>query len=227
MYHRTFKPEVVCRKRLASLGSGQWTQAGRRPHPRTDRRFSEKAVQPIQVPSGHPGTSTPVPSGHPDTLAQVSSGHPGTSAEVPSGHPDIPIQEPNGHPDTSAQIPAGHPGIHASTQWPSKDTNTYCNNVMIFLLLNHHHHHGHWCPCRPWPLGTCVDILGWSPVTCADVPGWPLGTCNVILDDHWVLVLMCLDYFVQRIAIATVGMVHRSTAGRRFALWLLATSERR
>ena len=74
---------------------------------------SEKVVMPIQVPSGHPGTSSQVPSGHPGTSVQVSSGHPGTSAEVPSGHPDIPTQNPNGHPDTSAHwVPVGHPGIH-------------------------------------------------------------------------------------------------------------------
>ena len=99
-----------------------WTQAGRPPHPRPDLRFSMKVVLPIQVPSGHPGTS-----------AQVPSDHPGTPAEVPSGHPDIPTQETNDHPDTSAQVPAGHPGIHTSTQWPSKDTNTYFNDVIIFF----------------------------------------------------------------------------------------------
>ena len=78
-----------------------------------------------------------------------------------------------------------------------------------------------------WPLGTCVGILGWPLDTCADVTAWPLGTCVGILDGHWVLVLLCLDYFVQWIAIAAVGSVHRSTAEQRFALWPLATFERR
>ena len=59
------------------------------------------------------------------------------------------------------------------------------------------------------PLGTCVGILGWPPGTCADGPGWPLGT----------------GLFVQRIAIAAVGRVHRSSAGQRFALWPLWTYE--
>ena len=150
------------RKRLASLGSGQWTQAGRPPHPRTDRRFSEKAVLPIQVPSGHPGTS-----------ACLSSGHPGTSVEVPSGHPDIPpTQEPNGHPDTSAQVPAGHPEIHTCTQWPSKDTNTYCNNVIDFFCY--------------WII--IIIIATGAP---ADHGHWVLVL--VSLDGHRVVVLMCLD----------------------------------
>ena len=148
-----------CRKGLASLGSGQWTQAGRPPHLRTDRRFSEKAVLLIQVPSGHPGTWAQVPNGHPGTSARISSGHPGTSAEVPSGHPDIPTQEPNGHPDTSALVPAGHPGIHTSTQWPCKDTNTYCNNAIDFFVIE--------SSSSSWPLVSlptmATGYLCWYP----------------------------------------------------------------
>ena len=85
-----------------------------------------------------------------------------------------------------------------------------CDNVVnFFLLLNHHGHHGHWCPCRTWPLSTCVGILGWPPGTCADGPGWPLGTglfCAADCD--------CRSWQCAQV-----------NAGRRFALWPLWTYE--
>ena len=252
-----------------------WTQAGRPPHLRSDLRFSMKVVLPIQVPSGHPGTS-----------AQVPSDHPGTPAEVPSGHPDMTIQtHQHKYPlaiQGYTQVPSGHPRIptlilmmllfffvieSSSSSWPLVSLPTMATGYL------------RWYPGWPlgtcadvtaWPLGTCVGILdghwvrvlmwlhghwvlvlvswmatgyvcwcdcmatgylcwypGWPLGICADVIAWPLDTCVGILDGHWVLVLLCLDYFVQWIAIAAVGSVHRSTAEQRFALWPLATFERR
>ena len=152
------------RKRLASLGSGQWTQAGRPSHPRTDRRFSEKVVPPSWAHSAQPacisgwplGTSADVPGWPLDTCADVPGWPLGTCADVP-GWPLGTCADVPGWPlGTCADVPG----------WPLGT----CADVPGWPL-------GTCADVPGWPLGTCADVLGWPLVVCAGIPGWPLDTC--------------------------------------------------